>query len=161
IPADAAISTPYWLAQPVLAGRQAVSDQRLVGAPKGPPPLSVGIDLAIDDRHIHLDTPVVYAWTDPVQGGRTRLFLIVPPATVTPVRQAVMFPNDKAATVELRIRAGKDDLQGDVRLDLPPAWRADPASGPVKLAHAGDEATVRFRVMPPLRANAVDIHPKI
>ena len=34
----------------------------------------VGVEIALDDRVIHLDAPVVYAWTDPVQGERTRSF---------------------------------------------------------------------------------------
>jgi len=161
IPDSAAISTPYWLAEPSLPGRQVVQDLRLVGLPKGPVPLSVGIDLTVDGRHVHLDTPVVYAWTDPVQGERARTFLVVPPATVTPARQAVMFANDKAAAVALRVRAGKDDLQGDVRLHLPVGWSAEPPNVAVELAHAGDEATVQFRVTPPANAGGMDIHPTI
>ena len=161
IAADAAISAPYWLANPSLPGRQVVSDPHLVGEPKGPPSLAVGVDLALEDRVIHLDTPVVYAWTDPVQGERTRSFLIVPPATVTPQRQAVMFPNRKAAAVELRVRAGKDDLRGDITLPLPAGWHARPASLPVVLAHAGDETSVRFRVTPPANAEAVEVRPAI
>lgn len=161
IPADAAVSAPYWLAEPPLRGRQDVSDQRLIGEPKGPPALAVGVELALDDRVIRLDAPVVYAWTDPVQGERTRGFLIVPPATVTPQRQAVMFPNGKAAPVVLRIRAGQDDLRGDVSLHLPSDWRAEPTQMPVTLAHAGDEATVRFQVTPPAHTGPVEIHPAI
>jgi LmbE family N-acetylglucosaminyl deacetylase len=157
IPADAAVSAPYWLAEPSLHGRQVVSDQRLVGEPKGPPPLAVGVELGLDDRIIRLDVPVVYAWTDPVQGERARSFLVLPPATVTPQRQAVMFPNGKAAPVVLRIRAGKDDVHGDVSLRLPASWRAVPATMPVTLAHAGDETTVRFQVTPPANASSVDV----
>jgi hypothetical protein len=161
IPEGAAVSAPYWLAAPPLRGRQIVSDPRLVGDPKGPPTLAVGVELALEDRIVHLDAPVVYAWTDPVQGERTRSFLVVPPAAVTPVRQAVLFPNGKAAAVELRIRAGADALHGDVSLRLPADWRAGPASMPVTLAHAGDETTVRFQVTPPANADAIEIRPAI
>jgi hypothetical protein len=35
LPADAAISVPYWLAEPASAGHQNVSDARRIGAPRG------------------------------------------------------------------------------------------------------------------------------
>ncbi len=161
IPDNAPISTPYWLAEPSLPGRQIVADQRLVGAPKGPAPISVGVDLAVRGGHVHLDVPVVYAWTDPVQGERLRTFLVVPPATVTPARQAVMFPNNQAASVALRIRAGQDALRGEVNLHLPATWQVEPVSLPVQLAHAGDETTVHFQVTPAANAAAVEIHPAL
>src|SRR5262249_24834585 len=47
--------------------------------------------------------------------------------------------------------AGADG--GDSR-GLPKGWTASPASQPVKLAHAGDEITVRFDVAPPAGARA-------
>lgn len=161
ISADAAISAPYWLADPSLPGHQVVRDLRLVGEPKGPPALAVGVDFGLDDRVLHLEAPVLYAWTDQVHGERLRSFLIVPPATVTPVRRAVMFPNGKPATVVVRIRAGKDELRGDVTLRLPAGWRSEPASSAVALAHAGDDATVRFQVTPPPNAQPLEIAPAI
>ncbi len=161
IPAGAAVSAPYWLAAPSLAGRQVVADARLIGDAKGPPALAVGVDLAIDDRIVHLDVPVLYAWTDPVEGERTRSFLIIPPATITPARHAVLFPNGAAATVALRVRAGQDDMHGDVTLPLPTGWRAAPATIPVALAQAGDETTVRFEVTPPAGAAALEIAPAV
>ena len=49
------------------------------------------------DETVRVAVPVVYAWTDPVHGERDRLFLVVPPATVTPARHAVLFPEPQAA----------------------------------------------------------------
>jgi LmbE family N-acetylglucosaminyl deacetylase len=161
IRADATISAPYWLAAPSLPGRQVVSDPRLIGAPEGPPPLAVGVEIAAAGRTVLLDAPVVYAWTDQVAGERLRSFLIVPPATVTPSRQAVLFPNGKPAAVDLRIRAGRDELRGNVILPLPAGWRAEPDRFPVTLARAGDETSVRFQVTPPSDAAALEIRPAI
>lgn len=149
VPADAPVSTPYWLAEPLSPGRQTVRDTRLVGAPDGPPALTVGIVLAAGTRTIRLPVPVVYAWTDPVQGERVRPFLVVPPATVTPVRQAVLLPNGTSATVALRVRAGRDGLTGAVTLPVPDGWRVEPARHDVTLARLGDETTVAFTVTAP------------
>src|SRR6185503_11528400 len=161
IPADAAVSTPYWLAERSLAGRQVVSDPRLVGEPTGPPALAVAIELEVEHRIVRLTAPVVYAWTDPVEGERTRPMLVMPPATVTPARQAVLAPNGTPAPAVLRVRAAQDDLRGDVTLGVPEGWLVTPDRASVALAHAGDEATVRFDVTPPPQATPVEIKPAI
>jgi len=160
VPADAPISAPYWLAVPPGAGRQEVADLQLVGAPEGPPALAVGVELSVAGETVRLDVPVVYAWTDPVHGERTRDFLVVPPATVTPLRRAVLFPNQRAGEVAVRVRAGQDDLRGDIVLPLAAGWRVEPARAPVALAHAGDAVTVRFRVTPPKGAEPIEARPQ-
>jgi LmbE family N-acetylglucosaminyl deacetylase len=149
IPHDAPVSSPYWLAQPPARGHQTVVDARLVGEPVGPPPLAVAAELAIGDRLLRVEAPVVYSWTDRVHGERIRTFLVVPPATATPARAAVMFPNGEQRTVAVRIRAGEDSFRGDALLRVPAGWQVEPARIPVALAKAGDEVTVRFEVTPP------------
>ncbi|HEU4420880.1 MAG TPA: NEW3 domain-containing protein, partial [Planctomycetota bacterium] len=104
---------------------------------------------------------VRYMWTDPVRGERVRETLIVPPATVTPAREAAMAVNGKPAPVVLRVRAGRDAVKGSVTLPVPAGWRVDPASIPVELAKAGDETTVRFLVAPPSKAAAATLSPSV
>lgn len=159
IAADAPPSAPYWLATPSLAGRQVVADPDLVGAPSGPPALAVDVELAVGGRPLRLAVPVVYAWKDQVHGERVRRFLVAPPATVTPLRGAVMFPNGAPTVAALRVRAARNDLAGEVALDLPTGWRSEPERASVKLAKAGDETVVRFTVTPPKNAAAAEIHP--
>lgn len=148
--AETAISTPYWFGE---------KQQKLIGEPKGPAPLREPVDFVLDDRKIHLDVPVQYSWTDRVHGERLRDFLIYPPATITPERHAVMFPNGKKAAVILKVRSGKDNLQGQARLELAPGWKSEPASQAVTLAKLGDETIVRFEVTPPKGATAIEARP--
>jgi hypothetical protein len=149
------------MATPSEDGRHVVDEARLRGAAKGPPALSVTVDVGVDDQVLRLTTPVVYAWTDRVDGERLRDVLIVPPATVTPARRAVMLANGGAGVVVVRVRAAAEDVRGDVVLPLPAGWRADPERMPVALARAGDEVSVRFRVTAPTAAGAVEISPAI
>ena len=155
-------STPslaYWLAKPAQGGHY-VADASLVGAPLGPAPLSSTIDVAIGGRVVRLIRPVVHAWTDPVQGERVRPFTVVPPATVTPLRDAVLAPG-KAGPLEVRVRAGRDAVTGTVELTLPTGWAAKPASHKLALAKTGDEVTVRFDVTPSAKAKAGDATPLV
>jgi len=158
LPASAPPSVAYWLREPPAPGHYTVDNSGLVGAPSQPAALTASVELAIAGHAIQLALPVVHAWTDPVQGERVRSFVVVPPATVTPVREAVMVPG-RTAPVELVVRAGRDALAARVELALPPGFTATPASHDVALARAGDQATVRFDVVAGPRAAAGDARP--
>ncbi|MBP1611943.1 MAG: hypothetical protein H6Q01_606 [Acidobacteria bacterium] len=159
LPADTPVSVPYWLATPGTRGRQAVTDPRLVGEPLGPPALAVTARFLFGDRPVMVSVPVEHATVDPVLGERLRPFLVVPPATVTPAREATMVVNGHATDVALRVRAGRDGLSGEVTLPLPAGWKVEPATQPVALAKAGEETTVRFAVTAPAGASPIDATP--
>jgi LmbE family N-acetylglucosaminyl deacetylase len=158
LPADAPPSIPYWLRQPPAPGHYTVEDPRQIGAPGQPPALAAQLELAIAGHTVHVALPVIHAWTDPVRGERVRPFLIVPPATVTPARDAVMVAG-KTAAVELVVRAGQDGLAARVELAVPAGWTAAPAGHDVALARAGDQTTVQFTVTPGAGAAAGEAHP--
>ena len=143
IPADAPVTAPPWSRdheRPVLATSVAVETR---------------------GRRISFEIPVRYVWTDPVLGERVRDVLVVPPATVTPLREAFLAPNGKVATVVARARAGRDGVRGTATLPLPQGWRVEPSSIPVELAKAGDETTLRFDVTPPAGAAPIEVSPSI
>jgi LmbE family N-acetylglucosaminyl deacetylase len=158
LPAQAPPSLAYWLAKPPTPGHYAAADPALIGAPHAPPPLEVAVEVAIAGRTVHLVLPVVHASTDRVLGERVRPFLVVPPATVTPLREAVMAPGKKAP-LALRVRAGRDAVTGWIDLELPAGWTAQPAHQPVNLAKLGDETTVTFEVSPAAGAAAGEARP--
>jgi LmbE family N-acetylglucosaminyl deacetylase len=158
LPASAPPSLAYWLSQPASPGRYTVADPRLVGAPRQPPALEATVDVAISGRTVRLTLPVVHVWVDPVGGERSRPFVVVPPATLSPVRDAVMAPG-RSAPLMLRVRAGRDALTGRVELELPAGWTAKPASHPVTLEKSGDETMLQFDVTPGPRAAAGEARP--
>jgi LmbE family N-acetylglucosaminyl deacetylase len=160
LPAGAPPSVISWLRRPPAPGHYTLDDARQIGAPGQPAALTASVELAIAGHAIQLALPVVHAWTDPVHGERVRPFLVVPPATVTPVRDAVMVPG-KTAAVELVVRAGRDGLAARVELAVPPGWTVSPASHDVALARLGDQLTLRFDVSPGAHAEAGDATPVV
>jgi len=160
LPAQAPPSTPYWLSLPPTPGHYVVGDARQIGSARQPPALEVALDLMIAGGPVHVTLPVVHAWTDPVRGELTRPFVVVPPATVTPVRDAVLAPG-KPAPLVVRVRAGRDALAGRVELELPSGWTAKPAGHDVALAKTGDETTLRFDVTPGAGAAAGEARPVV
>jgi LmbE family N-acetylglucosaminyl deacetylase len=158
LPASAPPSLAYWLTQPAAPGHYVVGDARQIGMARQPAALEAVVEAVIAGRTVRLPLPVVHAWVDPVRGERTRPFVIVPPATVTPERDAVMAPG-RSAPLVLRVRAGRDAMNARVELELPSGWTGKPAMHEVALAKAGDETTVRFDVTPGARAAAGHARP--
>jgi LmbE family N-acetylglucosaminyl deacetylase len=161
VPASAAVSVPHWLSARTKEAENDASQLATRTEPLGPAPLSLAVELDLDGRRVLLNRSVVYSWNDRVHGERVRPVLIMPPATITPARQAVMLPNGRAANVALRVRASEGAVEGTVDLKLPTGWTATPASHAVKLVRAGDESVVTFMVKAPRGAGAIDIEPGI
>jgi LmbE family N-acetylglucosaminyl deacetylase len=151
---DMPISTPYWLAQPPEPGHFVLADERALDDPAGPAPLTAAAEFNLNGQPLSLPAPLVAAFTDRVQGERERDVLVVPPLSLTPVRQAIMFPNDAKANVAIRVRAGADGVTGRVLLELPSGYASAPAEHDVHLDHAGDETVVQFAVTPAGGAHA-------
>ncbi|HYH95369.1 PIG-L family deacetylase [Hyalangium sp.] len=150
LPAEAAISTPYWLHKPVAgAGLYEVADRALIGRPEGDPALAVAFVYETGGKRFTVVRPVVYTWVDPVRGELYRAFEIVPAVTATLEREVIMFPNGAAQPVSVVLAAGKADAEGKVWLEVPQGWRVEPAEVPFQLGARGDERTVQFRLTPP------------
>lgn len=152
-PADAPTSAPYWLREPAAAGRY-VHAQRELDLPAGQAPLPLVADFELGGQALSLNVPLSYSFTDRVQGERERPVQVVPPFTLTPAREAIMFPNGAPAKVSLRVRAGANAQRGRVFLELPAGYRATPAEQNIELAKAGDVLAVEFNVTPPKGAEA-------
>ncbi len=154
---EARASWPYWLAAPPLAGRHDVADRKQVGAPRAPAPLSVAVELRLGGHQLRVDVPVQHAWVDRVHGERLREVAIVPPLTITPLRQAVLLVNGNGGALDLRLRAGRDAVRARITLPLPTGWRSEPEQHDVDLEKVGDETTVRFVVHAPQSATPLDL----
>lgn len=148
VPADRAPTTPYWLAEAPEPGLYRVPDARLLGAPESEPPLTVTFALTIAGRPLSITRPVTYKWVDPVMGERHRPVEVTPLVSVRPDTSVLMFPDQGARALSVRLRAGAANVAGQARLELPAGWAADPAAAPFSLATKGAETIVSFRVRP-------------
>ena len=148
-PADAAYSQPFWLRNPPVGNTYDIRDQELVGVPDSPPELVVAMSFDFGDASVMLKRPVRYRYVDPTEGELTRAVVLVPEFAVNLAEPVDVFPSEAAKRIEVTVKANTAEMNGEVRLDLPPKWRAEPASHPFRLAQSGDEQTVAFSVTPP------------
>ena len=80
---------------------------------------------------------------------------IVPEVTTSILDKVSLFKNSTTASIAVKIKAGKDDLKGDLQLELPQNWLVSPKSIPFHLDKKGTEEVVYFEVTPPSKAEEV------
>jgi LmbE family N-acetylglucosaminyl deacetylase len=148
LPVDLAASTPYWLETPPEPGLYRVSDPALIGAPEGPSKLEVDFTFSIAGRKLTVTRPVLYKWTDPVAGERTRPVEVTPLVSVAPDTGVMLFAGGAAKKLGVRLSAGAPAVTGTLRFEAPPGWSVAPASAPFTLATKGAEAAFTFQVQP-------------
>jgi LmbE family N-acetylglucosaminyl deacetylase len=149
LPADAAITQPYWLREPAGKGLYAVPDPTLVGRPENAPPLVARFTVQLAGASIPFETPVVFRRTDPVKGEVYRPFEIVPPVTANFDDKVYAFGSGAAKTVRVTLVAGAPKVSGSLRLKAPSGFRVSPAEVPFELASRGEEKAVAFTLTPP------------
>jgi LmbE family N-acetylglucosaminyl deacetylase len=163
VPADFAISQPYWLQKPPNKGSYVVDDQKLIGTPENAAAIPILVTLTDNAMHtIIFEVPAVYRWTDAVQGERTRVVDVTPPMTVNLGSGVYLFPDAQAKPLTVWLRNFSGSGPVSVRLkfvkfsggvDVPNAalqsWRSEPTSVVVNFAKKGDEAHATFMVKPP------------
>ncbi|MCI3936326.1 PIG-L family deacetylase [Chryseobacterium aahli] len=79
IPADAALTEPYWLAKPPTnAATFFVPNDTLIGLPEAESPLNVLLDLKIGSEKFQVKLPLSFKKLDPVRGDVVEALRIVP-----------------------------------------------------------------------------------
>lgn len=152
LPDDFPSTQPYWLRKPPEAGRYVVEDQQLLGLPENPPPFPLVVTIGAGvDQSLFYNMPVVYRWTDPVQGQQSRPLDIVPPGTIDADEPIFLFPDAKPRSVGFRVSRLAGATSGTVHLRLPDGWKGAPDSAPVTFGPASDNAHVELTVTPPAR----------
>ncbi|AKQ46122.1 LmbE family protein [Rufibacter radiotolerans] len=148
IPASTSYSAPYWLREQGTTGMFTVKDQLLIGLPENPAAAQVKVQILVQGQPLSFVLPVIYKRTDPVEGEQYRPFEIAPPVFVNLTEKVYMFADTQPKPVTVRVRAGQDQLEGQVQLQLPKGWRSEPASTSFKLTQKGEDQLFTFLVYP-------------
>ncbi|GAB3808907.1 hypothetical protein GCM10028819_48950 [Spirosoma humi] len=148
IPKTAKISQPYWLEKPIDKGLFQVDNQQLIGLPENPAALTTSYTFDISGQRFTFSRPVVYKSTDPVDGEIYRPFIIQPAVTANLAERVYTFADNTPKTTEVVLKAGRANVAGTLRIDVPTGWRIEPASQPFDLKNKGDEQRLTFRLIP-------------
>ena len=142
-------SDPYWLRDAHSIGRFTVRDEALIGKPEVGPAINIKFSVNLAGDQIIITQPLVYKWTDPVKGEQSRPFEIVPPVFVNMADNVLVFSDQQPRDVKITVKSGSEKkLSGDLKLQLPSGWYAEPSVIPFSLNSKDLEETKTFKVFP-------------
>jgi LmbE family N-acetylglucosaminyl deacetylase len=149
LPDNMSYTNPYWLNEEGSLGMYKVEDQQLRGLPETPRALQVAFHLEIEGMPMTVIRDVVYKETKPSQGETYRPFEVTPPVFANIAEKVYVFASDEPQEVAVRVRAGKDEVKGQLSLSLPEGWRAEPAKAAFEIAAKSGEQVVTFMLYSP------------
>jgi LmbE family N-acetylglucosaminyl deacetylase len=153
IPKGFPLSQPYWLEPSSQSGPFSAGDRNLMGQAENPPSLSVAIVLNAEGQRLEYSIPVLFRWTDQVQGELYRPFEVRPRVTIQIEDDVKIFPGEDPQPVKIRLKSHSKNVTGTIRLNGVDGWRVVPASLLFSLAGKYEETEVSFEISPPKSAD--------
>ncbi len=147
VPADTPYTHPYWLREEGTAGRYAVPDPSLIGMPEAPA-LEAVFHLALGETAFAVPVPLLYRWTDRVEGERYREVQIAPRLPVAIADGVLFFGDDSPREVRVEVRTEGSAPAGEVRLSAPPGWTVSPPRIALHQDSAAPTQTLLFQLAP-------------
>lgn len=150
-------TNPYYLNEKGTEGMYVVNDQRNIGKPDVISRISETFLIEINGVTIPFEKNIVYKYNDDVKGEVYQPLDIVPVATSSIQEKVYIFPNNKEKAVVVKIKAGKENISGSVKLEVPQNWIVSPSSIPFTLTKKGEEQIAVFNVTPSKEASDVTL----
>ena len=157
LPNDENYTNPYWLNQKGTVGMYRVDDQENIGIPDVLRHVKVVFFVEINGVTIPFEKNVIYKYNDDVKGEVYQPLDIVPIVTSSIAEKVYIFNNDRKKTVTVKIKSGKDAINGSVKLDLPLGWEVAPTEIPFTIDKKGQEILAVFSVSPSKEASEISI----
>ncbi|MBS1615619.1 MAG: PIG-L family deacetylase [Bacteroidetes bacterium] len=139
-------SNPYWLQEQHTKGLYVVKDPLMIGKPENDYFPKVSLELNIAGLQLNIDRRVVYKSTDPVKGEVYRPLEVLPPVTLKPSDELLIFDDSVAQKLSVTVTAHTDDLSGSLVLPQLPGWKVDVAHPGFQLSRKGDEAVIYLTI---------------
>ncbi len=149
LPEEMETTSPYWLKQKWAEGRYTVEEQALRGLPEAPHAFRIRFTFSVSGQPLELEKEVVYKYEDAVKGEVYQPFEITPPVYARIAEKVYVFGDGRPQSVEVALKAGRENVAGTLELCHGEGWAAEPASYDFELTFKGEEKTFRFELIPP------------
>lgn len=144
-------SSPFWLNNRLDAGFFDLPRQQWVGVTENPAAYRVKVTYVVSaagkSAEISLSEPVLYRWTDAVEGERYRPVEILPAVTLTFDRNHYFSRSYSPVFVEVVVQQ-QQILTGTLSLELPEGWLSMPEKINLPTTAHGREQRYRFELRP-------------
>jgi LmbE family N-acetylglucosaminyl deacetylase len=142
------VSQPYWLVEPEKKGMFTVDNQQVIGLPENEARLKVVFSITINDVPFTVVRPVLYKWTDEIDGEKYRTMEITPPATVNFAQSAYILNNGKTEKIAVTVQTHRQNCKGKVRLQFDNQAIANTQVFDFEVKEKGKIQTFEFEVSP-------------
>jgi LmbE family N-acetylglucosaminyl deacetylase len=130
IPEGTPFSNPYWLE------KEPVTDK-----------LDATITFAIAGSLVTFRAPVLFRWTDRVQGERYRSLEVIPPVMINFAQPVYLFTGPRERRIGVHLKSGRENVSGILKLDLPQHWQCKPQSINFTFKDKYEEQTLYFNLV--------------
>ena len=141
-------TTPYWLKEKAELGIYKVEDKSLIGLPESPKPIQFTFNFDIEGKSFTLKKPLIYKYNDPVKGEVYENFEILPEASLDFDKSVYVFKNSETKSVQVNVKAFKESVVGQLKLNLPKDWKVSPNYHEVTLNSKGESKSFSFEITP-------------
>lgn len=143
IPADAALSEPYWLAKPAKnAATFSVPNDTLVGLPEAESPLNVLLGLKIGSEKFQVKLPLSFKKLDPVRGDVVEALRIVPALELKFTQPLYVAKEDEDLHLSLNVKANSNKQFSKGLLNL--MYNGERVGGAELNALNGKDSTIDY-----------------
>ena len=161
VPDNVNYTSPYWLKEKGTVGMYRVDEQQNIGIPDVLRQAKVAFEIEINGVTIPFERNIVYKYNDDVKGEVYQPLDVIPAVTSAITEKVYVFNSSKSQTVTVKIKAGKENVNGKIELELPTNWSVSPKEMPFKLTKKDEEQLAVFSVSPSKEASEIVIKSKI
>lgn len=161
ISAEPGPSSAYWLDSPGSVGMYGNAYPELTGLPITPPAVRLKFNLLVDGHKITLNAPLVYKYLNPALGEVYEPFYVIPEASIKMEEEVLVFSGKKEKEVQVEVKSFTEALQGDLTLNLPEGWSAQPLTQRVNLKKKGEQKAYSFKITPPAEDSTGELMPEL
>ena len=141
-------SDPYWLKKEASLGMYSVENQLLIGNPETSRPVSINFNLTIEGIPITITKNLVRRYAERDIGEIYEPFEVLPKVTTKLKDKVLIFSNDMPQKVVVEVRAGANDVFGNIKLEVPEGWKVSSRTKTFRIKQKGDKYEVDFLVFP-------------
>ena len=157
VPADAAVTRPYFERASIAEPRYTLRDASQFGRPAAAPAVSARASYRVEGVPVEIRTTVRRREPHLPYGDELRELMVVPAVAVNVTPRVAVVPTAASASAARRLVDVRVELlnnqerggSGQLTLRLPAGWTSTPAVAPFTFARAGERAAFRFSVAVP------------
>ena len=127
--------------------------ENLIGLSETPSLEKLTFELQFADLTIPFTKNIIYKFNDAVIGEVYRPLEVLPEVTSSIPEKVLIFANSDSKMVSVIVRAGKNNISGNIALEHPSGWEIVPKQQTFQLDRKGQTKNFAFEVTPPANQN--------